>query len=119
MGSFSVGRREILERYTHLSKEMWRSADELFPVRITRSWFERMGEGDGPLARQVLPSQEELMLTEGLLDDPVGEDKKRPLPWVVQKHADRALLLLTKRCHLYCRYCFRRAQHVIHWDLGD
>jgi lysine 2,3-aminomutase len=28
--------------------------------------------------------------------------------WGVRKHADRVLLLLTKRCHLYCRYCFRR-----------
>jgi lysine 2,3-aminomutase len=26
----------------------------------------------------------------------------------VCKHADRVLLLLTKRCHLHCRYCFRR-----------
>jgi len=27
---------------------------------------------------------------------------------VICKHRDRVLLLLTKRCHLYCRYCFRR-----------
>jgi lysine 2,3-aminomutase len=41
--------------------------------------------------------------------DPVGDALNSPIPWVVQKHKDRALLLLTKRCHLYCRYCFRRA----------
>jgi lysine 2,3-aminomutase len=32
-------------------------------------------------------------------------------PWVVQKHPDRALLLTTRRCHLHCRYCFRRDQY--------
>jgi lysine 2,3-aminomutase len=30
------------------------------------------------------------------------------MPWVVRKHDDRVLVLLTKRCHVYCRYCFRR-----------
>ena len=45
------------------------------------------------------------------MPDPVGEQKRSPVPWVVQKHGDRVLLLLTKRCHVYCRYCFRR-DHV-------
>ena len=109
MGSFSVGRKEVLQRYNHLSKELWDSVDSLFPVRITRSWYERMGDAHSPLALQVLPSDFELTTASSLSQDPVGEHSKKPVPWVIQKHDDRALLLLTKRCHLYCRYCFRRA----------
>lgn len=91
---------------------MWSAADEAFPVRVTRSFWERMAPGhDGPLARQVLPDPRELSPAEDDLDDPVGEKALSPVPWVVHKHPDRVLLLLTKRCHLYCRYCFRRT-HV-------
>ena len=86
------------------------AADALFPVRVTRSWWRRMREGDpdDPLALQVLPTADELVADAGDLQDPVGEKERVPVPWVVRKHSDRVLLLLTKRCHLYCRYCFRR-----------
>jgi len=62
------------------------------------------------LARQALPDARELAPDPGDVPDPVGEGPLQPVPWVVQKHGDRALLLVTRRCHLYCRYCFRRDQ---------
>lgn len=43
--------------------------------------------------------------------DPVGDAACSPRPWVVHKYRDRVLLLATKRCHLHCRYCFRRNHH--------
>lgn len=87
---------------------IWSAADALFPVRVTRSFAARARLDDprDPLAIQVLPDARELD-GDGL-DDPVGEKARSPVPWVVRKYDDRALLLLTKRCHLYCRYCFRR-----------
>ncbi len=82
--------------------------DRLFPVRITASFASRadLTDPEDPLALQVLPHPGELE-TDGL-DDPVGEKAHSPVPWVIRKYPDRALLLVTKRCHLYCRYCFRR-----------
>ncbi len=107
-----VGRPEVLEARPELS-EVWTAADALFPVRVTRSWWERINSQDplDPLARQVLPDPEELRPNDQDLSDPVGDAACSPLPWVVHKYRDRVLLLLTKRCHLYCRYCFRR-EHV-------
>lgn len=104
-----VGRPEVLQARPDLAR-VWEAADRLFPVRVTRSWWSRMDPSDpmDPLARQALPSREELIADADDQDDPVGEKALTPVPWVVQKHPDRALLLLTKRCHLYCRYCFRR-----------
>jgi len=61
-----------------------------------------------PLALQALPQADELRDFPGDLQDPVGDEECSPLPWVVHKYPSRVLLLLTKRCHLYCRYCFRR-----------
>lgn len=104
-----MGRPEVLERRPDLA-EAWGPADRAFPVRLTRSWWERMdpADPDDPLGRQALPDPRELDTDPTDVPDPVGDAKCSPLPWVVHKYPDRVLLLLTKRCHLYCRYCFRR-----------
>jgi lysine 2,3-aminomutase len=103
-----VGRREALARFPELSEALWQRADALFPVRLTRSWLSRIRTADDPLGRQVLPAEEELRTDPDDSTDPVGEGGRAPHPWIVRKHPDRVLLLVTRRCHLYCRYCFRR-----------
>src|SRR5690348_427336 len=104
-----VGRVEVLQSRPEL-EAAWAPVDDLFQVRITRSFWERMDPTDpsDPLALQVLPDPRELEADPLDLVDPVGDGAKSPTPWVVRKYRDRVLLLLTKRCHLYCRYCFRR-----------
>lgn len=103
-----VGRRELIDARPDLDA-VWDEASALFPVQVTRSFWERIQPDDpsDPLARQVLPDPAEADDPSGL-DDPVGDGIKSPMPWVVHKYPDRVLLLVTKRCHLYCRYCFRR-----------
>jgi lysine 2,3-aminomutase len=103
-----VGRPEILRQRPDLDAA-WAPADALFPVRVTRSFWDRIDaeNPEDPLARQVLPDLAELDPEAGL-DDPVGDALRSPIPWVVHKYPDRVLILMTKRCHLYCRYCFRR-----------
>ncbi len=104
-----VPRREVLDARPDLAAD-WDRADEAFPVRITRSWWARADPSDpaDPLLRQVLPDPAELAPHPEDLDDPVGDARCSPVPWVVHKYPDRVLWMLTKRCHLYCRYCFRR-----------
>jgi len=91
----------------------WARADAAFPVRVTRSFWERMRADDpnDPLALQALPHPSELLADPDDLVDPVGDAARSPLPWIVRKHPDRVLFLTTKRCHLHCRYCFRRDHH--------
>lgn len=101
-----VSFKEIRQRFPTLDSELWQKADQLFPIRITHSWFSRMNSSEDPVARQVLPSFSEL--TEEGSKNPVGELKQMPVPFVIQKHRDRALLLVSRKCHVYCRYCFRR-----------
>jgi len=105
-----VGRREALRRLSGLDPETWGAADASFPVRIPRTWFDRIDPDDpgDPIGRQALPDAAELVPAADDRVDPVGDAACSPVPWVVCKHPDRVLLLLTKRCHLYCRYCFRR-----------
>ena len=44
------------------------------------------------------------------LEDPTGDRRLRPLPFLVRKHADRAVVLASSRCFSYCRFCFRRGE---------
>ena len=103
-----VGKKELLSRFPSLSQNIFDQADQLFPVRITRNWLTRVKSMDGPLGRQAFPDHSELASQTGDLLDPVGEEQLSPHPWLIQKHADRILFITTRRCHLYCRYCFRR-----------
>ena len=106
-----LGRPEALRRYPTLDAEVWERARALFEVRVPRSWADRVRSPDDPLGRQAFPSAAELQPDPEDLADPVGELGRSPVPWVIRKHDDRVLLLTTRRCHLYCRYCFRRAPH--------
>ncbi|MBX2803694.1 MAG: KamA family radical SAM protein [Myxococcales bacterium] len=103
-------RRAELEAARPDLRPTFDAVDDAFTVRITRSFWERMDPQDptDPLARQVVPDPAELEPHPDDEIDPVGDAACSPLPWVVHKYPSRVLLLTTKRCHLYCRYCFRR-----------
>lgn len=104
-----ASKEELLEARPDLAA-VWEAADRAFPVRVTSSFAARMDTADpnDPLALQVLPDPAELVSHAGDLLDPVGDEACSPVPWIVHKYPSRVLVLLTKRCHLYCRYCFRR-----------
>jgi lysine 2,3-aminomutase len=66
------------------------------------------GEPSDPIARQFVPDLAELNTLPGELADPFAEAQLSPVPGVVHRYADRALLKLTHVCPVYCRFCFRR-----------
>ena len=85
----------------------WGALQSAFAVKVPRAFW---GEGDNdPLMRQVVPDPLELEEDGLAIADPVGDERHSPVPWVVHKYARRALLLLTRRCDIHCRYCFRRS----------
>ncbi len=88
------------------------------PFRITRHWLSLLnGAADDPLRRQVIPTTAEQIRGAGELTDPLGEKAHSPLPRLIRRYADRALVVVTGRCALYCRYCFRR--RLTGDDFGD
>ncbi len=62
---------------------------------------------EDPIRRQCVPRAEELSESDGDLRDPLGEEAYSPAPNLVQRYPDRALLLVTDRCSVYCRFCTR------------
>lgn len=61
-----------------------------------------------PIARQYLPSTQELDQTSSERDDPIGDVRHAPVEGIVHRYADRALLKVVHICPVYCRFCFRR-----------
>ncbi len=60
-----------------------------------------------PIRMQCVPTSAEASLVRGDLRDPLGEEAHSPAPNLIQRYPDRALLIATDRCSVYCRFCTR------------
>jgi lysine 2,3-aminomutase len=63
---------------------------------------------DDPIARQFVPSPEELQVQPGENADPIGDHAHSPVAGIVHRYPDRVLFKLVHVCAVYCRFCFRR-----------
>ena len=61
-----------------------------------------------PVARQFIPTPEELVVLDEELLDPIGDDSHSPIKGIVHRYPDRVLLKPLHTCSVYCRFCFRR-----------
>jgi lysine 2,3-aminomutase len=52
------------------------------------------------------------------LEDPLEEDKDSPVPGLTHRYPDRALLVTTHVCTMYCRFCTRKRATMVRggWD---
>lgn len=79
-----------------------------FGRKFTRYISELMNDTQGHVARQFEPLDLEDKVLSYELSDPLGEEKYSPLPRLVHRYPNRALILVTDICAVHCRYCFRR-----------
>jgi lysine 2,3-aminomutase len=104
---------EQLAEYVKLSDgqlhDIERSA-MVFPLAITPYYASLMepDNPDCPVRRQAIPSINELDIAPEEQVDPLGEELDSPVPGLTHRYPDRALLLVTNRCFVFCRHCNRR-----------
>lgn len=60
-----------------------------------------------PIRRQIVPSSAEAIETPGDLVDPLGEEAHEAAPRLIHRYPDRALIIVTDQCAVYCRFCTR------------
>lgn len=63
---------------------------------------------DNPIAKQFVPSIDELTVTPEERPDPIGDYTHSPTKGLVHRYPDRVLLKVQSACAVYCRFCFRR-----------
>jgi lysine 2,3-aminomutase len=62
-----------------------------------------------PIFLQAVPSPQEDANHSGVeLDDPLEEDQDSPVPGITHRYPDRALVITTPVCSMYCRFCTRK-----------
>lgn len=79
------------------------------PIRVTPYYLGLCDKDDPrcPIRMQCVPHADESAEVPGDLVDPLGEVAHEVAPHLVQRYPDRALLLATDRCAVYCRFCTR------------
>jgi lysine 2,3-aminomutase len=93
------------------------SEDINLPLRITPYYASTISDPKGPIGRCVVPSKEELIVTENEESDSLHEEQYSPLPNLVHRYPDRVLFLTTDFCSSYCRYC-TRSHMVSHSEIN-
>ncbi|MES0359695.1 MAG: lysine 2,3-aminomutase [Anaerolineales bacterium] len=85
------------------------SAAHLFRVDITPYFISLIDPNDpnDPIRKQVIPTETELTPFTAMMEDSLAEDRHSPVPGLVHRYPDRALMLVTTQCASYCRYCTR------------
>ncbi|MCL2702043.1 MAG: lysine 2,3-aminomutase [Defluviitaleaceae bacterium] len=61
-----------------------------------------------PIRKQAIPLEAELRAAPAEMEDPLSEDTDAPVKGLTHRYPDRALLLITDQCAMYCRHCTRR-----------
>ena len=86
-----------------------RAEREGMPIAITPYYLGLCdtNDADCPVRKQCVPDGREATEVDGDMADPLGELEHEVAPHLIQRYPDRALLLATDRCAVYCRFCTR------------
>ena len=81
-----------------------------YPVRVTPYYAGLMRRADArdPIFALCMAQPDELAETPGTAPDPFDEHGRMPLPGLIRRYADRAVLLAAADCPVYCRHCTRK-----------
>ena len=111
--SAGINRASALKaHFPHLQDEDIERVTSRYPVRINRYYLDLIEDINDPIARQVLPSFEEIDETDNIqvVDDPLNEEGDAVVPGLTHRYPDRVLFYVNHQCPVYCRYCVRWRQ---------
>jgi lysine 2,3-aminomutase len=97
---------QLAERFG-IDPQPLRAVAARYPLRITPHTLGLIEEPGDPIWRQCVPDLSELAIDE-LPEDSLNESSLSPVPAVVHRYPDRALLLVSGQCAGYCRFCTRK-----------
>lgn len=101
--------RELIP-LTRREEEGIKRGNGRLPLGITPYFLSLIDKQDPrcPIRKQAIPRLEEFSVSSCEMTDPCGEDSHSPAPGLVHRYPDRALLIVTDACAMYCRYCTRK-----------
>jgi lysine 2,3-aminomutase len=117
----SVRQLRDLLSFTPQELEAIGSLETEYKTAIPPYYFSLIDPADAndPIRLQSVPSPLETENPSGYeLEDPLEEDKDAPVPGLTHRYPDRALLVTTHVCTMYCRFCTRKRATMVRggWD---
>lgn len=93
-----------------VKSEAWDQVHTRYPVKISAYVREQIRKNPaGALAKQALPSIEELIEEPGMIADPFAEKTKAACCYgVKQRFPNRVLVMTSDQCAMNCRHCTRK-----------
>lgn len=109
----SIKTVEELEKYIKVSdteKKSIAACAKQYRWLITPYYASLMDPNDDqcPIRLQSIPNSKELMIYPNASVDPVREADSRKTRRIVHKYPDRAIILASDNCGVYCRHCTRK-----------
>src|SRR5215472_16345209 len=117
----SVRQLRDLLSFTPAELEAVGSLETEYKTAIPPYYFSLINPDDphDPIRLQSVPSPLEQQNPSGYeLEDPLEEDKDSPVPGLTHRYPDRALLVTTHVCNMYCRFRTRKRATMVRggWD---
>jgi lysine 2,3-aminomutase len=83
-----------------------------YPLSVTPYYLSLINsdDPDDPIRKQAIPSPLEMTMGSMGLEDPLDEKKDTVVPGLAHRYPDRALLVLTDICPMFCRHCTRKRE---------
>ncbi|HQT63398.1 MAG: lysine 2,3-aminomutase [Acidocella sp. 20-57-95] len=81
-----------------------------YAIAITPAMQKLIASPSDPIGLQFIPDAAELITAPHESVDPIADEALSPVPGIVHRYPDRALLKPLLACPVYCRFCFRREQ---------
>lgn len=104
----SVSLDELLTRFGH-DTGTYAQVAARYPFRLTRYYAGLIRQPGDPIWRQCVPDPAELE-DQCQQPDPLDEERLSPVPGLIHRYPDRAVVLVSNRCAVYCRFCMRKRQ---------
>ncbi len=117
MGKKNLNHQALSAEFTKLEfSGDEKKAAELYPFRATKYYLGLIGKGgkNDPVFRQCFPDARELRRKKELAEDPLAEERQMPVANLIHRYKDRVVLLVTNKCAVHCRFCFRKRK----WKSG-
>ncbi|MBF0252791.1 MAG: KamA family radical SAM protein [Candidatus Omnitrophica bacterium] len=105
---------ETLSKYIPMApeeKESLKKVNDIFRIGITPHYFSLISDVKDmkdPIRMQCVPDVREIDFDEAEFMDPLGEEKSSICSCLVHRYPNRALLIVTSKCFMYCRHCTRK-----------
>ena len=104
----SITLQNIIQKF--VSSDDLKKVATAYPFRVSTQYAELIRQPGDAIWRQCIPDLRELE-EDGQLPDPLSEASLSPVPGLIHRYPDRAVLLVSNRCPVYCRFCMRK-RHI-------